>query len=179
MTQLRTRIGPDDHVDGPRDAPIQLVEYGDFECPYCGRAYFEVEKVRRALSGRLLFAYRHFPLARVHPRATLAAEAAEAAGAQGRFWEMHGLLFQNQPALEPTDLVADAAALGLDLDRFNDDLEEHRFLEKVRGDFMSGVRSGVNGTPTFFVNGHRHDGAFDAASLVEALEGGSPFTRAF
>ncbi len=179
MTQLRTRIGPEDHVDGPRDAPIQLLEYGDYECPYCGRAYPEVEQVRRALAGRLLFAYRHFPLAQIHPRATLAAEAAEAAGAQGRFWEMHGVLFENQNALEPSDLVAYADGMGLDLDRFTDDLDNHRFLERVRRDFMSGVRSGVNGTPTFFINGHRHEGAFDADALVDALTGGGRPWAAF
>jgi protein-disulfide isomerase len=179
MTQLRTPIGPDDHVDGPSDAPIQLLEYGDFECPHCGRAYLEMEKVRSALEGQLLFAYRHFPLSRIHPHAMRAAEAAEAAGAQGRFWEMLAMLFGNQRALEPRDLVAYAAALGLDVDRFESDLEEHRFLEKVRQDFMSGTRSGVNGTPTFFINGHRHDGAFDADTLIEALAGGGPSARTF
>jgi len=168
-TRGQTRIGPDDHLDGPRDAPIQMVEHGDYECPLSGRAYPEVEKVRRALTGRLLFAYRHFPLTRIHPRAGMAAEAAEAAGAQGRFWDMHGLLLENQHALGPADLVAYADVLGLDVDRFTLDLHEHRFLHKVRLDFMSGARSGVNGTPTFFINGYRHDGAFDAEALLEAL----------
>jgi protein-disulfide isomerase len=179
MTQLRTRIGPEDHVDGPRDAPIQLLEYGDYECPYCGRAYPEVEQVRRALAGRLLFAYRHFPLAQIHPHATLAAEAAEAAGAQGRFWEMHGTLFEHQDALDPSDLIAYADALDLDLDRFERDLEEHRFLDKVRRDLLTGARSGVNGTPTFFINGYRHDGAFEADALIEALAGGPSGRAAF
>ncbi|GEJ59253.1 DsbA family protein [Anaeromyxobacter diazotrophicus] len=174
MTPLRIRIGPGDHADGPRDAPIQLLEYGDYECPYCGRAYAEVEEVRRALAGRLLLVYRHFPLTQVHPHAMLAAEAAEAAGAQGRFWEMHGVLFQNQHALEPQDLVAYADAIALEPDRFTEDLEEHRFEGKVRRDFLSGARTGVNGTPTFFVNGRRHDGVFTADALIEALQGGAP-----
>ncbi len=171
MTRLRTQIGPGDHVDGSPDAAIRMLEYGDYECPYCGRAYPEVERVREALRGRLLFAYRHFPLSQVHPHALLAAEAAESAGAQGRFWDMHGLLFENQDALEPHHLVGYAEALGLDVSRFSDDLEEHRFLDKVRRDFMSGARSGVNGTPTFFINGQRHDGAFDADALIAAVEG--------
>ncbi len=174
MTPLRIGIGPGDHADGPRDAPIQLLEYGDYECPHCGRAYPEVEEVRRALSGRLLFVYRHFPLTQVHPHAMLAAEAAEAAGAQGRFWEMHGVLFENQHALEPQDLVAYADALALEPDRFTEDLEEHRFEGKVRRDLLSGARTGVNGTPTFFVNGYRHDGVFTADALIEALLGGAP-----
>ncbi len=172
MTPLRIRIGPDDHVLGPPDAPIQMLESGDYECPYCGAAYPEVEEVRRVLGHTLLFAFRHFPLSRVHPHAMLAAEAAEGADAQGRFWEMHGTLFRNQSALEPTDLVEYAGALGLDVDRFAADLDQHRFLEKVRRDFLSGARTGVNGTPTFFINGYRHDGPFEAEALIAALGGG-------
>ncbi len=172
MTALRTRIGPEDHVVGPRDAPIQMLEYGDYECPFCGRAFPEVEKVRRTLADVLLFAYRHFPLSRVHPHAMLAAEAAEAAAAQGRFWEMHAILFLNQSALEADDLVGYADELDLDIDRFAADLNGHRFLPKVRRDFLSGARTGVNGTPTFFINGYRHDGPFDADALIAALQGG-------
>lgn len=173
MTELRTPVGPDDHLSGPRDAPVRLVEYGDFECPSCGAAFPEVEVVRRALDGRLAFVFRHFPLSQVHPHAVRAAEAAEAAAAQGRFWEMHRLLFENQEALGPDELVAYGEALGLDLERFRADLDERRHRQKVRRQLLDGARSGVNGTPTFFVNGHRHDGPFDAASLLEALGGGS------
>jgi protein-disulfide isomerase len=173
MTRLRTTIGPGDHVDGPRDAPIQMVEYGDYECPFCGRAYTEVERVRTALRGRLLVAYRHFPLTQVHPHAMLAAEAAEAAATQGRFWQMHDLLYRNQDALEPEHLVSYAEALRLDVDTFTEDLQEHRFVDKVRRDFMTGARSGVNGTPTFFINGHRHDGPFDADALIAAVIAGA------
>jgi protein-disulfide isomerase len=130
MTRLRTTIGPGDHVDGPLDAPIQMLEYGDYECPFCGRAYPEVERVRTSLRGRLLVAYRHFPLTQVHPHAMLAAEAAEAAATQGRFWEMHGLLYRNQDALEPEHLVSYAEALRLDVDGFTEDLQEHRFVDR-------------------------------------------------
>ncbi len=172
MTPLRTRIGPEDHVVGPGDAPIQMLEYGDYECPFCGGAFAEVEKVRRTLADVLLFAYRHFPLSRVHPHAMLAAEAAEAAAAQGRFWDMHAILFLNQSTLEADDLVGFADELDLDIDRFAADLSGHRFLPKVRRDFLSGARTGVNGTPTFFINGHRHDGPFDADALIDALQGG-------
>lgn len=179
MTQLRTPIGPEDHVTGPRDAAIQLVEYGDFECPSCGAAFPEVERVRRALEGRLSFAFRHFPLSQVHPQAALAAEAAEAAAAQGRFWEMHRLLFENQEALGPDELVSYAETLGLDVERFRTDLDERRHRQKVRRQFLDGARSGVNGTPTFFVGGNRHDGPFDADSLLEALGGGGPSERAY
>lgn len=169
---LRTPIGAQDHTLGPPDAGVQLVEYGDYECPACGRAFPEVEEVLRALSGRLLFAFRHFPISQLHPHATLAAEAAEAAGAQGRFWEMHRLLYTRQDALELPQLLTYAGSLDLDLVRFTADLEGHRFRSAIRRSFLAGARTGVNGTPTFFVHGHRHDGAFDAGSLREAIEGG-------
>ena len=158
-----------DHIEGPADAPLALVEYGDYECPHCGRAYWIVKDVQSQLGRRLCFAFRHFPLAQIHPNATRAAEAAEAAGAQGRFWPMHDLLFQNQAALGDTDLVRYAKLLELDLPRFVAELAEHAHAERVREDFTTGVRSGVNGTPTFFVNGLRHDGMWDADSLIEAL----------
>ena len=178
MTPLRTPIGPDDHVSGPRDALVQLVEYGDFECPSCGAAFPEVERVRGLLEGRLLFAFRHFPLSQLHPHAALAAEAAEAAAAQGRFWEMHRLLFENQEALDADQLVSYAETLGLDLERFRADLDERRHRQKVRRQFLDGARTGVNGTPTFYVNGRRHEGGFDADSLCDALAG-RPSARAY
>jgi len=158
-----------DHVRGPADAPAALVEYGDFECPQCGLAHPITKEVQRRLGRKLRFAFRHFPLAEIHPHAQSAAEAAEAAGAQGRFWEMHDLLFRNQQALEDADLLRYADALGLDLPRFVSELADGTWESRVREDFMSGVRSGVNGTPTFFVNGVRHDGPWDADTLVEAL----------
>ena len=158
-----------DHVRGPADALATLVEYGDYECPYCGLAHPIVKEVQRRLGGRLRFAFRHFPLSEIHPYALPAAEAAEAAGAQGRFWEMHDLLYQNQRALDHANLVRYAGVLGLDLTRFVSELADHTWEARVRDDFMSGVRSGVNGTPTFFVNGVRHDGPWDADTLSAAL----------
>jgi protein-disulfide isomerase len=172
-TQLTTLAPPvsdqRDHVQGPRAAPVTLVEYGDFECPYCGQAYPVVKELlsRQGTAVRLVF--RNFPLAEIHPHARRAAEAAEAAGAQGKFWEMHDLLYERQDALEDEDLVAYAAEIGLDLDRFQVELAQNAHAARVREDFMSGVRSGVNGTPTFFINGRRHDGNWDLASLTEAV----------
>jgi protein-disulfide isomerase len=158
--QLTPPVSAQDHAAGPADAPVTLVEYGDYECPYCGMAYPVVKAVQRALGNQLRFVFRNFPLAEAHPHARLAAEAAEAAGAQGRFWEMHDVLFENQSALEPADIVGYAQSVGLDLTRFEQDIEAGTYTKKVRDDFRSGVRSGVNGTPTFFVNGERYDGSW-------------------
>jgi protein-disulfide isomerase len=158
-----------DHVLGPADAPITLVEYGDYECPYCGAAHPVVKEIVQRLGDELRFAFRHFPLARVHPHAERAAEAAEAAAAQGRFWPMHDLLFEHQDALEDEDLLTYASVLGLDVERFVQDLASGVYAPRVREHFMSGVRSGVNGTPTFFVNGRRHDGGYDLPTLLHAI----------
>jgi protein-disulfide isomerase len=160
---------PRDHVRGPRTAPVTLVEYGDFECPYCGQAYPVVKELEARMGERLRVVFRHFPLTEVHPHAAHAAEAAEAAGAQRRFWQMHDLLYERQDALEDADLIGYASELGLDLDRFQVELAQGMHRARVREDFMSGVRSGVNGTPTFFINGRRHDGAWDLESLAEAV----------
>jgi protein-disulfide isomerase len=145
-----------------------MVEYADFECPYCGQAYVIVKELERTLGDTLAVVFRHFPLSTVHPHAQLAAEAAEAAGAQNRFWKMHDLLFENQSNLSPADLVAYASLLGLERERFARELSQHVHAAKVREDFMSGVRSGVSGTPTFFINGMKHEG-FDPASLLAAI----------
>jgi protein-disulfide isomerase len=169
MSKLTPPVGPGDHVLGDSEAPVTLLEYGDYECPYCGRAYLVVKEVLREVSPEVRFVFRHFPLAEVHPHALAAAEAAEAAGAQGKFWPMHAALFENQDALEPADLLAYAEALGLDAARFVRELAAQTHLDKVQADFQSGVRSGVEGTPTFFVNGHRHDAGWDAATLLAAL----------
>jgi len=167
---LKPPVGPKDHMQGPPDAPVTLVEYGDYECPYCGEAYPVVKALQERLGDQMCFVFRNFPLTQVHPHAEEAAEAAEAAGAQGKFWEMHDLLYENQDALEPEDLVQYARALKLDLPRFVLEMREHVYVERVREDFRSGVRSGVNGTPTFFINGARHDGPFDLGSLLAAIE---------
>jgi protein-disulfide isomerase len=169
--ELVVPVGERDHINGAFDAPVILVEYGDFECPHCGRAYPIVKAVQRALGGDLALVYRHFPLAEAHPHARLAAEAAEAAGAQGKFWAMHDMLFEHQDALEPEELVAYADALDLDRARFVRDLEAGVYTRRVRDDFRSGVRSGVNGTPTFFINGARYDGNWGAPDeFIAVLE---------
>jgi protein-disulfide isomerase len=158
-----------DHIRGQRSAPVMLVEYGDYECPHCGQAHPIVQELLAQAGDVVSLCYRNFPLSQIHPHAFRAAEAAEAAGAQGRFWEMHDTLFENQDALEDEDLVAYAADLGLDLGRFQVELVKGVHAPRVHEDFASGVRSGVNGTPTFFVNGRRHDGPWDLDSLTAAI----------
>jgi len=168
--KLKPPVGANDHVQGPADTPVTLVEYGDYECPYCGEAYPVVKALQERLGDQLRFAFRNFPLSQMHPHAEHAAEAAEAAGAQGKFWQMHDILYENQDALDAEDLVRYAHALRLDVPRFVKEMAAHLYAERVRDDFGSGVRSGVNGTPTFFVNGVRHDGPFDLGSLLAAIE---------
>jgi len=158
-----------DHVQGPGSAPVTLVEYGDYECPYCGAAYPIVKELQARVGDELRFVFRNFPISTSHPHAEQAAEAAEAAAAQGRFWEMHDHLYEHQGRLEDDDLRGYAAELGLDVDRFSAELARHAHADRVREDFMSGVRSGVNGTPTFYVNGVRHDGSYELESLLDAV----------
>ena len=159
-----------DHTLGPDHAPVTLVEYGDFECPNCKQAKPAVELLLERFKERVRFVYRHFPLTTVHSHAEQAAEAAEAAGAQGRFWAMHDVLFENQQRLDALYLHAYAEALGLNVGQFDRELVEHVHADRVREDFMSGVRSGVNGTPTFYINGVRHDGSFELPVLLAALQ---------
>ncbi len=162
-----------DHIRGDPNATVTIVEYGDFECPYCGRAERTVRALldaeRHAPEG-VRFVFRHLPLSDVHPHAELAAEAAEAAGAQGAYWEMHDWLFAHQDRLDPRDLVEHAEALGLDVDRFSTDLSLRSFETRVLDDVEGADASGVSGTPTFFVNGRRHRGVFEEASLFAAVE---------
>jgi protein-disulfide isomerase len=158
-----------DHVRGPDRAPITLVEYGDLECPYCNQAEPVVRKLLHDF-GDMRYVWRHLPLDDVHPHARLAAEAAEAAHAQGAFWEMHDLLFEHQDALRKQDLIRYAAELGLDVDRFAEDLVSRAFAGRVESDVDGADLSGVSGTPTFFVNGRRHQGAFDLRSLKAAVK---------
>lgn len=167
MNTLTVPIKERDHLRGSPDAPVVLVEYGDFECPYCAAAYRVVKKLETCRT--LAVVFRHFPLVNVHPRAELAAEAAEAAGAQGRFWRMHDVLFEHQDALAPADLMKYAAALRLDGKRFARDLSGHVFLPKIRDDMKGGLQSGVQGTPTFFINGVLHQGGHDEASLLASI----------
>ncbi|HTO52398.1 MAG TPA: thioredoxin domain-containing protein [Myxococcota bacterium] len=167
--ELAVPIRDSDHVIGPASAPVTVVEYGDFQCPYCGSAHPIVKKLLHELGREIRFVFRNFPLSTVHPHAEHAAEAAEAASAQGLFWEMHDLLYENQGALEDDDLVAYAARAGAQKTRFTRELSSHIYAPRVREDFMGGVRSGVNGTPTFFINGVRHDDSFDFATLKKAI----------
>ncbi len=169
LEKLTLPISKRDHFQGPIDAASTLVEYGDYECPFCGRAYPIVKAVQKTLGEDLCFAFRNFPLTNMHSHAEHAAEAAEAAGAQGKFWEMHDLLYEKQEALENSDLAQYAADLGLDVDRLSREILNGAYSKRIREDFMSGVRSGVNGTPSFFVNGERHDGGYDFESLLAAL----------
>lgn len=158
-----------DHIQGPVDAPIVLLEYGDYECPSCGEAYAIVKAIQERLGDRLCFCFRNFPLANAHPHAEHAAEAAEAAGAQGRFWEMHDLLFENQDSLDDENLARYAVAAGLDARQLIGEVLSGAHLARVREDFRSGARSGVNGTPTFFINGERFDGTPNANELLAAI----------
>jgi protein-disulfide isomerase len=176
---VRTHFAPEltlpvsddrDHIEGSSDAPVTLLEYGDYECPYCGAAYPIIKQVQANMGSRLRFVFRNFPIATSHPHAEQAAEAAEAAAAQGSFWQMHDHLYEHQRQLERADLVGYASELGLDVDRFEDELARQVHEARVREDFMSGVRSGVNGTPTFYINGVRHDDAYDVETLAAALE---------
>jgi protein-disulfide isomerase len=168
---LTPPIGDRDHIIGPARAPVTLVEYGDYECPYCGMAHPIVKELLGRVGKNMRFAFRHFPLTRVHPHAEHAAEAAEGAGFQGedKFWQMHDLLFTHQDALDDEDLLVYASSIGLDMERFASDLQSGRAARKVREDFLSGVRSGVNGTPTFFINGRRHEGTYDLPTLLSAV----------
>src|SRR5215469_6813397 len=165
-TQLSALPMPDrDHIQGPIDAPIMLLEYGDYECPYCGEAYPVVKDIQERLGKRLCFAFRNFPLVNSHSHAQRAAEAAESAGAQGRFWQMHDLLYENQDALGDEDLARYASALALDPQRLTRELEAGTHAARVREDFRSGARLDVNGTPSFFINGVRYDGPPDVEEL--------------
>ena len=167
---LTPPLTAEDHADGVDGAPLELVMYGDFECPYCAAAYPIVARVRERLADRLLYGFRHFPLREIHPFAQRAAEAAEAAAAQGAFWPMYDSLYQARGRLARDDLLVHARDLGLDQDRFAAELDGSNHSERVQRDVDSGRASGVTATPGFFVNGRLHAGSFDAGSLVEALE---------
>ena len=167
--KLTVPVTGSDHVAGSAAALVTLVEYGDYQCPFCGQAYPLVKAIQRQLGQRLRFVFRNFPLTNAHPFAEAAAEAAEAAAIQGKFWEMHDLLYENQASLGPELLVEAASSLKLDVKLFLGDLKERKYKERVRRDFMGGVRSGVNGTPGFFVNGARFDGSWASGELTGLL----------
>ena len=159
-----------DHIQGDAAAPVTLVEYGDYECPYCGQAHPIIKAVQEKMGDKLRFVFRNFPLTEMHPHAAHAALAAESAGKMGKFWEMHDLLYENQRALGDTHLREYAQQIGLDAGVLMEAVQNGEAAEKVEEDFSTGVRSGVNGTPTLFINGVRHDGGFDAKSLLAALQ---------
>lgn len=170
MAQLNVPVSSDDHIQGPDNAPVTLVEYGDYQCPYCGKAHPIVTALRRRFEDKLRFVFRHFPLTEIHPLAESAAETAEFAGVQGRFWEMHGALYEHQDQLGYPMFVALSKALGLSLEELRDALGNHTYASKIQRDVISGVRSGVKGTPTFFINGQRHDAGYGFSHLAAAIE---------
>jgi len=166
---LATPITEDDHAQGPANAAVTLVQYGDYECPYTRLSRHSVQQLQREFSDSLQFVFRHFPLAEIHPHARAAAAAAEAAGRQTDFWTMHAYLFEHQKALEDADLQAYARKLELDLERFDRDRRSVEVAQRIERDMASGDQSGVEGTPTFYVNGVRHDGGYDLDSLRSAI----------
>lgn len=172
--KLTVPVTPErDHIEGPVNASLTLVEYGDYQCPYCGAAYPEVKQVQKKLGSELRFVFRNFPLTNMHEHALEAAETAEAANAQGKFWPMHDFLYEHQKTLgDPKVALAHAKKLGLDTQRFEREIAQHVYRKRIEEDFNGGVRSGVNGTPTFYINGVRHDGEAVAEALVEALKQG-------
>ena len=170
VVKLVMPVGERDHSQGPEVAPVTLVEYGDYECPYCGQAYPIVKNIQKHLGDKLHFVFRNFPITQVHPHAQHAAEAAEAAGAQRKFWEMHDYLYEHQRELDDSRLSQYASTIGgVDIARFGDEMAKHVYAGRVREDFMSGIRSGVNGTPTFYINGVRYDDSWDEKTLLEKI----------
>lgn len=169
MSRLTIPVTAEDHAQGDASAKCTLVEYGDYQCPYCGDAYPIVKQLQKHFGKDLRVVFRNFPLAEMHPHAEHAAETAEFAAASGKFWEMHDLLYQDQEELGDEALAGYAGQLGLPADRLDAALEAGAYRTRVRDDFSGGVRSGVNGTPTFFLNGQRHDGSFDYDTLAAAV----------
>jgi len=159
-----------DHIEGNADAEVTLVEYGDYECSYCGAAYPVIKHIQRKMGKQLRFVFRNFPLANMHPFAEISAEAAEAASTQGKFWQMHDVLYENQDSLSEEMIFALAQKIGLDMEVFTKDIKSQKYRPKIKKDFMGGVKSGVNGTPTLFINGERFDQNFDGELLLETLK---------
>lgn len=168
MAKLKFPVTTKDHIQGNPEGSVELVEYGDYQCPSCGEAYTIIKNIQERMGDQLKFVFRNFPLSEIHQRATFAALAAEAAGYQGKFWEMHDILYENQRHLLDDDLMRYAEQLHLDMKKFQEDFKNREFKEKIEADFESGVRSGVNATPSFFINGVKHEGSFDV--LVDHLE---------
>ncbi len=170
MPKLRTAVNSKDHVQGNANAPIELLEYGDYQCPHCGHAYPIIKSIQKKMGAKLKFVFRNFPLAEVHPNAVHAAVSSEAAALQNKFWEMHDHLFEYQSRLDDKSLVKYAGQLKLNVEQFETDFENPELIQKVDADFESGVRSGVNGTPSFFINGEKYDDSWDEETLLTYLE---------
>jgi protein-disulfide isomerase len=170
VARLTVPVNDEDHILGPAQAPVTLVEYGDFQCPYCGMAHPIIQELLRLRGETTRFVFRHFPLTNVHPYAELAAEVAEVAGARDRFWPMHDWLYEHQRNINPRHLMVGVEQIGLPSEEIAREVSAHLYLDRVRRDFIGGVRSGVNGTPTFFINGVRHDGGYALEELLEAVD---------
>jgi protein-disulfide isomerase len=170
MASLRQPVGPTDHVRGDLGAAVTLVEYGDYQCPHCAMAHPVVASIREQLGDDLCFVFRHFPLTEIHPLAEPAAESAEFAADHGRFWEMHDGLFENQDRLGLSLMMEMARVLRLPSSELQEALAEEKYRTTIRSDFIGGVRSGVNGTPAFFINGQRHDGSYAYGDLMSSIQ---------
>jgi protein-disulfide isomerase len=170
MARLTQNINEQDHIQGNKNAPITLVEYGDFECPHCGHAYPIIKEIQEYFGDNLRFVYRHFPLAEMHPMAKPAAEACEFAAKYGKFWEMHDLIFENQESLSLQLLVDLASSIGLNAVEMKKALDQHEFDLKIKKDFLEGAKSGVNGTPSFFINGQKYEGEYEFEAIKSAIE---------
>jgi len=161
---------PQDHIKGNPNASIELIEYADYQCPYCGQAYYILEKIQKELGDKLKFVFRNFPIPQLHPYAVHAAIAAEAAGAQGKFWEMHDILFENQKNLDDNHLVEYAGQIGLDIKRFEEDSSNDQYFQKVNTDYEGGIKLGIQGTPTFFINQKMYEGDWSYPSFIAYLK---------
>ena len=170
---LSEPVGPKDHVQGPDNAPVTLLEYGDYQCSYCGDLYPVLKDVQKQMGKSLRFVFRNFPITSIHPQAFVAAEAAEAAAGQGKFWQMHDRLYENQFDLSAESIAIYAEQVGLDMERFVREVNDQTYAKRIKHDFQGGVMSGVNGTPSLFINGERYDGDRDVRSIVAALKAAS------
>ena len=169
-SHLKPPVNEKDHTDGTAAASIELVEYGDYQCPHCGAAYPVIKKIQKTFGKQIRFVFRNFPLSEIHPDAMAAAIATEAAALQNKFWQMHDIIFENQDLLSAEGLHKMAVSVGLNMQKFKKDIQREDLQAKVESDFESGVRSGVNGTPTFFINSQRHDADFERETLLQAIQ---------
>jgi protein-disulfide isomerase len=171
---LRPPVTEKDHIDGNLNAIIELLEYGDYQCPHCGKAYFIVKQMQEKLGDKLKFVFRNFPLAKIHPEATIAAISTEAAALQGKYWQMHDIVFENQDSLEPESLFEYARELGMNMEKFGKDITDPALAEKVESDFESGIRSGVNATPTFYINGEKYNDGWESDRMLVYIKANYP-----